>query len=87
MDECIDSHAEVALCIASDVNNAYWQVELKETDRDKTALTFHHELYRSVQIHCSLKNAPRTFERVTNVILSPVKWLFALVYLKNVVVF
>lgn len=34
-----------------------------------------------------LKNAPRTFQRVIDVILYQVKWKYALVYLDDVIVF
>lgn len=35
----------------------------------------------------SLKNAPETFQRDIDIILSKVRWQFALVYLDDVIIF
>lgn len=86
MDEFINSLREAALFVTLDVNS-YWQVEMVETNRDKTALTSHHGLYHFVQMPFGLNDAPKTFQHAMDIILPPVKWQFALVSLDNIIVF
>lgn len=53
-----------------DANCGYWKLEVEEIDRDNTAFTSHHRLYRFVQMRFGLNNAPGLFQRDTEVILS-----------------
>lgn len=70
-----------------DANSGYWHVEVDPKDRDKTAFTSHHGLYRFRRIPLGLKNAPATFQRAVDILLMTVKWQFALVYLEDIVTF
>ena len=87
MDECMDSLGTAKTFSTLDANSGYWQVEIDPKDRDKTAFTSHHGLYRFIRMPFGLKNAPATFQRAIDVILSSVKWQFALVYLDDIVIF
>ncbi|CDF38306.1 unnamed protein product [Chondrus crispus] len=53
------------------------------TDRDKTTFASHSGLYRFLRMPFALKNAPATFQRAVDIILSRVKWETALVYLDD----
>ena len=46
MDECIDSLGDANVFSTLDCNSGYWQVPVREEDRDKTAFTCHSGLYR-----------------------------------------
>lgn len=87
MDECIDSLADATIFTTLDANSGHWQIEIREEDKDKTTFTSHHGLFRFTRMPFGLKNAPGTFQRVIDVILSQVKWQYALVYLDDVIIF
>lgn len=44
-EKCIDSLGDATVFSTLDANSGYWQVEIEESDRDKTAFTSHHGLY------------------------------------------
>ena len=85
MDECIDSFGDATVFTTLDCNSGYWQVEIAEEDRDKTKFASHSGLYRFLRMPFGLKNAPATFQRAVDIILSRVKWETALVYLDDVI--
>lgn len=87
MDECINSLGDDAVLSTLDAHSSYWEVEIEETYSDKTAFASHHGLYRFVRMSFGLKNVSGAFRRAMDVIPSPVKWQFALVYLDNNFVF
>ena len=87
MHECIDSLGDATVFTTLDCTSGYWQVEIAERDRDKTTLASHSGLYRFLSMPVGLKNAPATFQRAVNIILSCVKWETALVYLDDVIVY
>lgn len=63
-----------------DANHGYWQVEIEISDRDKTAISSSHGLYRFSCLPLGFYNASGTFQQAMNVILSPVKCKISLVY-------
>lgn len=87
MEECIDSLVEAIIFSSFDFNSGYWQIDLDEHDRDKTALCSHFGLYLSTRMPFGLSNAPRTFQLTDNVIPSSFNWQSALVYLYDVIVY
>ncbi|UYV66328.1 hypothetical protein LAZ67_4001341 [Cordylochernes scorpioides] len=48
---------------AIDLQSGYWQVEVEEKDKEKTAFTTAHDLYEFNVMFFGLCNAPATFER------------------------
>ena len=87
MDECIDSLGDAGIFSTLDANSGYWQVEIHPEDKDKSAFSSHFGLFRFTRMPFGLRNAPATFQRVMDVILSSVRWQFALVYLDDVIIF
>jgi hypothetical protein len=70
-----------------DCNSGYWKIPVHPEDRDKTTLTSHYGIYRFLRLPFGLRNAPATFQRAMDIILSGVKWKTFLVYLDDVIVF
>lgn len=68
-------------------NNDYSEVEVNVADLKKTAFASTRGLYRCVRRLFGLKNAQGTFQRATDVALSPVNLLYAWEYLKDIFVF
>lgn len=62
-------------------------MDVNEEDCIKTAFVSHHGHYRLTRVPLGLKDAPETFQRVEDVILTTMKWQVALVYLEDIVIF
>lgn len=80
MDECIGSLVEAAVFSMLDANK-YCQIEIENEDLDRTATTSHHGLNRIVQMSFEPRNAPSTFQRDMNVVLSAVNLQISLIHL------
>jgi hypothetical protein len=65
----------------------YWQVEVDEQDRVKTAFITADGLFEFKVMPFGLTNAPATFQRMMDVVLAVLKWKICLVYLDDIVVF
>jgi Reverse transcriptase (RNA-dependent DNA polymerase) len=87
MDECIDSLGDAVVFTTLDCNSGYWQIPVHPGDRAKTTFTSHYGIYRFLRLPFGLRNAPATFKRAIDIILSGVKWKICLVYLDDVIVF
>jgi hypothetical protein len=70
-----------------DMQAGYWQVEVDEQDRAKTAFITADGLYEFRVMPFGLTNAPATFQRMMDVVLAGLKWNTCLVYLDDIVVF
>ena len=66
---------------------AFGKIEVAEEDRDKTIFSCHVGVYRFLRIPFGLVNAPATFQRAMDIILSKVRWESVLVYLDYVIIF
>jgi Reverse transcriptase (RNA-dependent DNA polymerase) len=58
-----------------------------EADRDKTSFISHMGTHRFSRMAFGLVNAPATFQRSMDVLLSPVLWSKAIVYLDDIIIF
>ena len=56
LEDCIDSLGEAQWFSTLDANSGYWQIEMEEADKTKTAFTAHCGTYRYVRM-------PATFQR------------------------
>ena len=87
MEDCIDSLGDETIFSTLDCNSGYWQVPVAPADRDKTSFTTFLGTFRFLRMPFGLKNAPATFQRALDIILSGVRWQTCLVYLDDVIVF
>ena len=69
-----------------DLASGYWQVEVREEDRPKTAFTTGSGLYQFTVMPFGLCNAPATFERLMERVLSGLPWEVCLSYLDDIIV-
>ena len=87
MDECIDSLGSATIFSTLDCNSGYWQLPVAEKDQAKTTFTCHSGSFKFVRLPFGLRNAPATFQRAMDIILSRVRWKSVLVYLDDIIVF
>ena len=87
IEDCLDSLAGARWFCTLDLCSGYWQVELKEEDRYKTAFCTRSGLYQFKVMSFGLCNAPATFERLMETILRGLQWRECLVYLDDIIIF
>jgi len=87
MDDCLDSSGDAHFFSTLDCNAGYLQMPLAEQDKTKTAFTCHCGTYQCTRLPFRLCNAPATFQRAIDMILSGVKMQNVLVYLDDLIIF
>jgi hypothetical protein len=70
-----------------DFNAGYWQIPMKQSDIPKTAFVTRKGLYEWLRMAFGLANAPATFQRTMDVLLSGLTWRSCLVYIDDILVF
>ena len=71
-----------------DLKSGYWQVPIMECCKEKTAFcTSSGQLYKFNQVPFGLCNAPATFSRLMDRVLSGLHWETCLIYLDDIIVF
>ncbi|UYV69751.1 hypothetical protein LAZ67_7000606 [Cordylochernes scorpioides] len=87
IDDTLDSLKGAKFYSSIDLRSGYWQIEVDEADREKTAFITPDGLYEFLVMPFGLCNAPATFERMMDKILKGLKWTMALCYLDDIVVY
>jgi len=87
MDDCLDSLGDAQFFSMLDCNAGYVQIPIAEKDTPKTAFTSPCGTYQCTRLLFGLCNAPATFQRAIDMILSGFKWQNVLVYLDDLIIF
>lgn len=69
IDKCINSLGEATVFYTLDTSSGYWKVEMDQKNRDKTAFTSRHGLFRFICMPLGMRKARDTFPRTMHVIL------------------
>ena len=69
-----------------DLASGYWQMQVKEDDRPKTAFSTHKEQFQWRVMPFGLTNGPANFTRLMNLPLSGLTWTHCLVYLDDIII-
>ena len=69
-----------------DLLSGYWQVEMNEANREKTAFCTTEGLFHFCVIPFGLCNAPATFQRLMGLVLAGLQWSQCLVFIDDVTV-
>ena len=86
IDDTLDHLAGSCMFSTLDLSSGYWQVEMEPEDRPKTAFITKRGLYQFKEMPFGLCNAPATFERLMETVLSGLQWEMCLVYLDDIIV-
>ena len=65
----------------------FTQLSIKPEDRENLAFRSHRGLYQFKRMPFGYRNGPAVFQRVMQGILAPYLWIFALVYIDDIVIF
>jgi hypothetical protein len=63
------------------------QLEMNESDIEKTAFRTHRGLFQFKRMPFGLRNGPSIFQRIMQGILTPYLWIFCLVYIDDIVIY
>ena len=70
-----------------DLKSGYHQILMNPEDRHKTAFATQFGLYEWKAMLMGLKNAPATFERLMDLIMTGLNWKNVLIYLDDILIF
>ena len=87
IDDTLDALAGSCWFSTLDLASGYWQVEVDDKDREKTAFSTPFGLYQFKVMPFGLCNVPATFQRLMELVLSGLHWTSCLVYLNDIIVF
>ena len=86
IDDSLDQLAGAKWFSYLDLNPGYWQVEVANEDREKTAFASRRGLYEFKVMPFGICNAPATFERLMETVLAGLNWKICLIYLDDTIV-
>ena len=88
IDDTLESLHGAQYFTTLDLKSGYWQVPIKEEDKEKTAFrTSSGQLYEFNQLPFGLCNAPATFSRLMDRTLAGLAWNICLYYLDDIIEF
>ena len=87
IDDTLDTLGQACLFSTLDLASGYWQVQVDPKDQEKTAFVTPFGLYQFRVMPFGLSNAPATFQRLLEHVLSGLHWSICLVYLDDIIVF
>lgn len=69
-----------------DLASGYWQMQVKEEDRPKTAFSTHRGQFQWRVMPFGLTNGPASFTRLMNLALNGLTWTHCLAYLDDIII-
>lgn len=84
--ECINFLGYATIFFAINNMSCYWQLEILGDDVGKIVLTSNQVQYQCYRMHFERRYVPMKFQLSIDMILSYMKWQYALVYLNDVAI-
>ena len=86
VDDILVALGESKFFSSLDLASGYWQIELDEDARKKSAFTTYNGLFEFVRMPFGLCNAPATFQRLMQRVLSGLEYQCCFIYLDDILV-
>ena len=86
IDDILDTLGSAKYFTTLDLASGYWQVKLDDDARPKTAFTTHQGLFEFIRMPFGLCNAPATFQRAMQTVLSGLEWRNCFVYIDDILI-
>ena len=86
IDDTLDTLAGCKCLSTLDLKSGYWQVEVDPQHREKTAFCTHEGLFQFNVMPFGLCNAPTTFQRLMDMVLTGLQWSSCIVYIDDIIV-
>lgn len=86
IDDLLDQLGKASYFTSLDLKSGYWQVQVQEEDKEKTAFTCHRGLFEFNVMPFGLCNAPQIFSELMSVVLQGLDSC-ALAYLDDILIF
>jgi len=87
IDNCLDTLNGCKFFSSCDLRWGYWQTEIDDRDRDKTAFVTRKGQWRFKVLSFGLANAPSQFARIMELVMSGLTHDVCLIYLDDILVF
>lgn len=87
IDDILDQLSGNSWFTTLDLKSGYWQIKIREEDKEKTAFSIGNGLWQFTVMPFGLCNAPATFERMMEEVLQGILNKICLVYLDDVIIF
>jgi len=87
IDTCLDTMNGCEFFSTHDLRWGYWQTEIDERNRDKTAFVTRKGQWRFKALSFGLANAPSQFARIMELVISGLTYDVCLVYLDDILIF
>ena len=85
IDEMLDKLGHATIFTTLDLQSGYWQIEVEEMDKPKTAFSTGNDLWEFNKLPFGLTGAPATFQRCMNFMLMDTT--HAMVYIDDIIIF
>ena len=85
VDDCFDALSGSKWFNCMDLNSGFWQIEMDEPDKIKTAFSTSQGLYQFRVMPFGLVNSPSTFERLMEDVLRGIQWTESLLYMDDII--
>ena len=86
-DETLDALSDARYFTTLDLQSGYWQVPVREEDKEKTAFVTSHGHWEFNVLPFGLTGAPPTFQHLMDMVLNGLHWTHCLVYLDDIISF
>lgn len=87
IDDSLDRLQGATWFCTLDLQSGYWQVEMEESDKPKTAFVTRNCLFQFIVMPFGLCNSSATFERLMETVLAGLNYKMCLVYIDDIIVF
>lgn len=87
IEEALESLGQAKYFSTLDLTSGYWQVEVAEHDKHKTAFSTPMGLFEANRMPFGLQNAPSTFQRLMTCCFGDLNFTQLLIYLDDLIIF